>query len=256
MRFEGMTVLITGGSRGIGMSAARRFLAEGASVAITGHDAVRMRRALELLDAGSRVVGTAADISTVAGCRTAVDLALDSFGGLDVLFTNAGNYEASPIDEVTEDLWDRTVDTHLKGTFFCVQAAAPALRSRRGVVVTMSSDAGLLGFRGGWAAYCAAMGGVVTLTRQLALDLAPDVRVNSVAPGPVGTEHLLEDLRGAQYGGFEDTPDPVQAVENTLPLRRLIAPEEVADAVVFVARAESMTGAILSLDAGTTIALP
>jgi NAD(P)-dependent dehydrogenase (short-subunit alcohol dehydrogenase family) len=96
----------------------------------------------------------------------------------------------------------------------------------------------------------------VNLTRQLAIDLAPDVRVNSVAPGPVGTEHLFEDLRGAEYGGFEEASDPVQAVVDTLPLRRLIDPEEVANAVVFVAMSQSMTGAVLSLDAGTTIALP
>src|SRR5205823_10968855 len=99
-----------------------------------------------------------------------------------------GNYEAAPLAEVTEDMWDRTVDTHLKGTFFCVQASEPALRATRGCVVTMASDAGLLGFRGGWAAYCAAMGGVVNLTRQLAVDLAPEVRVNALAPGPVGTQ--------------------------------------------------------------------
>jgi 3-oxoacyl-[acyl-carrier protein] reductase len=122
--------------------------------------------------------------------------------------------------------------------------------------VTIASDAGLLGFRGGWAAYCAAKGGIVNLTRQLAVDLAPEVRVNAVAPGPVGTEHLYEDLAAAAYGGFEQAVDPVQALIDTLPMRRIVTPEEVADAVVFAASAPSMTGAILSLDAGTTIALP
>jgi NAD(P)-dependent dehydrogenase (short-subunit alcohol dehydrogenase family) len=120
----------------------------------------------------------------------------------------------------------------------------------------MASDAGLLGLRGGWAAYCAAMGGVVNLTRQLAVDLAPDIRVNAVAPGPVGTERLYQDLSGAAYGGFEAATDAVQAVTETLPLRRIVEPEEIARAVFFLAGMTSMTGAVLSVDAGTTIALP
>jgi NAD(P)-dependent dehydrogenase (short-subunit alcohol dehydrogenase family) len=123
-------------------------------------------------------------------------------------------------------------------------------------VVTMASDAGLLGLRGGWAAYCAAMGGVVNLTRQLAVDLAPDVRVNAIAPGPVGTEHLYQDLSAAAYGGFEAATDAVQAVTDTLPLRRIVEPAEIARAVIFLAGMTSMTGAVLSVDAGTTIALP
>jgi NAD(P)-dependent dehydrogenase (short-subunit alcohol dehydrogenase family) len=198
----------------------------------------------------------AADVSTVAGCDAAVAAALDAFGRLDVLFTNAGSYESAPLGEVTEQMWDRTIDTHLKGTFFCAQAALPALRAARGCVVTMASDAGLLGLRGGWAAYCAAMGGVVNLTRQLAVDLAPDIRVNAVAPGPVGTERLYQDLSGAAYGGFEAATDAVQAVTETLPLRRIVEPEEIARAVFFLAGMTSMTGAVLSVDAGTTIALP
>jgi NAD(P)-dependent dehydrogenase (short-subunit alcohol dehydrogenase family) len=253
---RGRSVLITGGSRGIGFATARRFLSRGANVTIGGRDETRLDAAREALDADRRLATVAADVATVEGCRAAVAAALDAFGRLDVLFTNAGNYESAPLDEVDEELWNRTIDTHLKGTFFCVQAAVPALQEAEGCVVTMGSDAGLLGFRGGWAAYCAAMGGVVSLTRQLAVDLAPRVRVNAVAPGPVGTEHLYEDLASATYGGFEDAEDAARAVVETVPLKRMIPPEDVADAVVFLASARSMTGAILSVDAGTTIALP
>ena len=253
--FDGRAVLITGGSRGIGLATARRFLQAGASVAIVGRDGARLDDARDDLG-GGRVTTIEADVATAAACRRAVTDALSALGRLDVLFTNAGNYEAAPIEDVTEDLWNRTIATHLTGTFFCVQAAVPSLREARGCVVTMASDAGLLGFAGGWSAYCAAKGGVVNLTRQLAIDLAPDVRVNAVAPGPVGTEHLYADLAGATYGGFEDASDAVQAVIDTLPLKRMIAPEEIADAVLFLAATRSMTGAVLSIDAGTTIALP
>lgn len=249
-------VLVTGGSRGIGLATATRFLEAGARVLIGGRSEKILKSAAERLGHGDRVRFVAADVSTVAGCDATVAAALAEFGRLDVLFTNAGGYESAPLGEVTEQLWDQTIDTHLKGTFFCVQAAAPALRAARGCVVTMASDAGLLGFRGGWAAYCAAMGGVVNLTRQLAVDLAPDVRVNAVAPGPVGTERLYQDLSAASYGGFEAATDAVQAVTETLPLGRIVEPEEIARAVFFLAGMTSMTGSVLSVDAGTTIALP
>ncbi len=252
--FQDKVVLITGGTRGIGLATARRFLEEGASVVITGRQPESVATALSSLE--GNVQGCAANVATVDGCRAALSCALRPFGRLDVLFTNAGSYEAATIADVTEELWDRTMDTHVKGTFFCVQAAAPALRATNGCVITMASDAGLLGFRGGWAAYCAAMGAVINLTRQLAIDLAPEVRVNGLAPGPVGTEHLYADLKGGVYGGFDKERDPVQAVSDTLPLKRIIDPAEIADAVLFLAAAKSMTGSILSIDAGSTIALP
>jgi NAD(P)-dependent dehydrogenase (short-subunit alcohol dehydrogenase family) len=256
MEWGSRVVLVTGGSRGIGLATAARFLEAGASVLIAGRSEESLRSAAGRLGHGDRVRRVAADVSTVAGCDAAVAAALDAFGRLDVLFTNAGSYESAPLGEVTEQMWDRTIDTHLKGTFFCAQAALPALRAARGCVVTMASDAGLLGLRGGWAAYCAAMGGVVNLTRQLAVDLAPEIRVNAVAPGPVGTERLYQDLSGAAYGGFEAATDAVQAVTETLPLRRIVEPEEIARAVFFLAGMTSMTGAVLSVDAGTTTALP
>ena len=256
MDWEGRAVLITGGSRGIGLATAGRFLKADASVMITGRSGETLAAVQAELSRPDRLRTVAADVSTVGGCRSAVEAALDSFGRLDVLFTNAGSYEAAPVAEVTEDMWDRTIDTHLKGTFFCVQAGAPALAETRGCVVTMASDAGLLGFRGGWAAYCAAMGGVVNLTRQLAVDLAPEVRVNALAPGPVGTQHLYDDLASASYGGFEETGDAVAAVTDTVPMRRIIEPDEIARAVLFLAGMESMTGSVLSVDGGTSIALP
>lgn len=256
MRFAGRSVLITGGARGIGYATAEAFLAEGARVTLAARTADRLRLAAATLGGGERVAIVEADVATVAGCERIAAAATAVHGGIDVLVTCAGNYETAPIDDMTEDLWDRTMAVHLKGTFFSVKASLPALRQAHGVVVTIGSDAGMLGLRGGWAAYCAAKAGIANLTRQLALDLAPDVRVNCVAPGPVGTEHLFDDLQAARYGGFEDAVDPVDALAATLPLRRIVEPAEVAEAVLFAASARSMTGAILSLDAGSTIGLP
>lgn len=269
VRFEGSAVLITGGGAGIGLETARAFLAEGARVTITGRSAERLEAAVASLagaggaggvegtaGAWGRIAAVVSDIATVAGCRRAVEGALEAHGRLDIVFTCAGNYDTLPIEEMTEELWDQTMATHLKGTFFTVQVALPALRAARGSVITMASDAGLLGLRGGWAAYCAAKGGIVNLTRQLAIDLAPEVRVNGVAPGPVGTEHLYADLAGATYGGFEGATDPAAALAATVPLRQIIPPAEIARAVLYLAEATSMTGAIVSVDGGTSIALP
>lgn len=256
MEFQGASVLITGGTRGIGLTTARRFLELGARVTIGGLRRESVERAAGELDAGDRLARVVADVSHAEGCRATVAAATRAFGGIDVLFSNAGNYDSVPLEQVTEELWDRTLATHLKGLFFCVQAAVPALRSSRGAVVAMASDAGVAGLRGGWAAYCAAKGGVVNLVRQLAVDLAPEIRVNCIAAGPVATEHLFHDLADGSYGGIGGVDDPAKALAETLPLRQLITPDEVADAVVFLAASRSMTGAALSLDAGTTAGLP
>ena len=253
---SGSSVLITGGSRGIGLATARLALSRGARVTIGGRDPDRLAAAAADLGAEGRVATVAADVGSVDGCQETVGAATAAFGRLDLLFTNAGDYGAAPIEEVDEGSWDRMIDTHLKGTFFCIQAALPMLREAEGSVVTMTSDAALLGLRGGWAAYSAAKGGIVSLTRQLAVDLAPTIRVNAVAPGPVGTDHLFRDLADGSYGGLEATDDPARAIVDALPLKRLISPMEVAETVLFLASNRSMTGAVLNLDAGTTIALP
>jgi len=162
MDWEGRAVLITGGSRGIGLATASRFLGAGASVTIAGRSEDALAAARAELSCPDRLRTVAADVSTVPGCRAAATAALDAFGRLDVLFTNAGSYEAAPVAEVTEDMWDRTIDTHLKGTFFSVQASESALaRNPRLRRDQWRRDAGLLGFRGGlgrptarrWAAW-------------------------------------------------------------------------------------------------------
>lgn len=256
MDVRGSSVLITGGSRGIGLATAELFLTRGANVTIAGRDAERLRAAARHLDAGDRVTSIVADVATIGGCGASVDAAAQAFGRLDVLFTNAGAYRAASLERTDEGLWDATIDTHLKGTFFCIRAGEPLLREAGGCVVTMASDAGIRGLRGGWAAYSAAKGGVIGLTRQLAVDLAPTIRVNGIAPGPVGTDHLFEDLSAGSYGGVEAAENPTGAMVDSLPMKRLITPEEVAEAVLFLATSASMTGAVLSLDAGTTAALP
>ena len=237
------TVVVTGGARGLGLAAAQLFLERGARVVIGARRSESLVSAVEVLDGGDRVTTVASDVCTVAGCRAVAAAALDAFGAIDVLFTNAGVYGTADVEEMSEELWDEIVDSNMKGTFFCVQAALPALRRARGVVIAMASDAGLVGVRGGCSAYGAAKAGIVNLTRQLALDLAPEVRVNCIAPGFIATEKLL---------AREDADAVIGRLGEITPLRRLGTPADVALAVTYAAESDFMTGAIISLDGGLT----
>lgn len=245
MDFSNRSVLVTGGSKGIGLAAARRFLELGANVTLASSDEDALVRAIDALDAGDRVATVQGDLRAVDACRRAVTRAVEAFGGLDVLVANVGYFVATQVEDVTEEDWDLQVDVNLKATFFSAQAAIAPLRASRGAIVTVSSDAGLRGVKGGWAIYAAAKAGVVSLTRSLALDLAPDVRVNSVAPGFTDTPGLEKT-----YGGNPD--DPTREMRELVPLKRIARADEVADAIVYLAGAEFVTGTVLSIDGGVS----
>jgi NAD(P)-dependent dehydrogenase (short-subunit alcohol dehydrogenase family) len=157
------------------------------------------------------------------------------------------------MEEVDEATWDAVIDANLKGTFFCVQAALPALRQSGGNVVALGSDAWLMG-EAGLSAYCASKGGVVNLVRALALELAPRVRVNAVCPGYTDTDMVRRDT-------IERAPDPAaaeRAILDAAPLRRMASPEEIAGAILYLASdaAAFVTGAALPIDGGTTAGHP
>lgn len=244
--FTGKAVLVTGGTRGIGAATVRAFLAAGARVALNGHNEDSTRRALAELPAG--VVAAPGDIGSVAGCRAAVNAAVDAFGGLDVLVNNAGVFREVVMEDCDEALWDRILDTNLKGTFFAAQAALPSLRARRGNIVNVSSESGIMGSPR-CTIYCASKGGVANLTRAMAIELAPTVRVNAVSPGPIETDMTRDGVpAGMSYEQYREL------VMQYPYLRRMGRPEEVAQAILFLASdaAEFITGADLSIDGGST----
>ena len=179
MDFTDKRVLVTGGSRGIGFDIARTFGAAGARVAVNGKTSQSVDAAMEKLDNVDGFVAAPADIGTVLGCELAVKTAIDAFGGLDILVNSAGIGAGRPIEDSDEAMWDAHVDVNLKGTFFCCRAALPELRKSNGNIVNIASDAGLMGVPG-ITVYCASKGGVVNMTRAMALEIAPDVRVNGV----------------------------------------------------------------------------
>ncbi len=189
MRLDGKLALITGALGGIGRKVAERFAAEGARLALA--DATRG----ESPAAGAR--GYVADLAQVAECRRLAAEAAADLGGIDLLVNCVGVFEQMPLAEATEENWDRNLDINLKGVFFLIQATAPLMRRRGGGrIVNLTSIAGSDGFASA-PAYCAAKGGLLNLTRALAMELAPEgINVNAIAPGFVRTamtEHQWRD---------------------------------------------------------------
>jgi NAD(P)-dependent dehydrogenase (short-subunit alcohol dehydrogenase family) len=187
-------VLVTGATRGIGKATAQAFLNSGARVAINGRTVESVSNAIAELGDYDSLVAAPGDVATVAGCKAAVDAALDAFGGLDVLVNNAEVYSRADMAESDEALWDAMINVNVKGTYFCSRSALPALKAGRGVIVNVASEAGLRG-SAGITIYCASKGAVVNLTRSMARELALGVRVNCVCPGVIDTD--MARARGA-----------------------------------------------------------
>ena len=249
MSFAGKRILVTGASRGIGHAAAARFLAAGARVAVNGRTPESSAQGVRRLGGGPELVAAPGDVGTAAGCEAVVAAAAGALGGLDILVNSAGVGVYASFEETDEALWDATVDINLKGTFFCCRAALPHLRESGGAIVNIASDAGLMG-ETGLSAYCASKGGVVNLTRALALELAPGVRVNCVCPGYVDTDMVRRD-------GIDKAEDPAaheRALIDYAPLKRIARPEEIAAAIAYLAGEDAVfvTGAALAIDGGST----
>jgi NAD(P)-dependent dehydrogenase (short-subunit alcohol dehydrogenase family) len=249
MDFAGKQILVTGASRGIGFATAKEFLTRGARVALKGRTEQSVATAITELGGGDRLVAAPGNIGTVDGCESAVRAAIAGLGGLDVLVNNAGVCIDSTIEKTDEAIWDETLNINLKGTFFCTRAVLPSLRKNRGAIVNTASVSGLQGSVEG-AVYSASKGGVVNLTRALALELAPDIRVNCVCPGWVDTDMLRRD-----YVNLAADPAAAEreAIEEA-PLKRVATSEEIAKAIAYLAShdARFITGVALPIDGGVS----
>jgi len=247
-RFENRVVLVTGGSSGIGLATAKAFLEEGAKVAISGRDATRLKRAEQQLRG---VLAVRGDVSKAADAERMVFETTKALGPIDVLVNNAGIYVNKPLHEFTEREYDEVMDINLKGAFLCSKYVLPQmLERRRGVIVNVASDSGLVGTAGS-SVYCASKGGMVLLTKAMALDYAPyGIRVNAICPGEVETPMLERDAEASGLA-YEEY---VRRLTAPIAMGRAAKPEEIARAILFLASEDAsfMTGAAMSVDGGST----
>lgn len=248
--FEGKSVLVTGAGGGVGGAVARLLASLGANLALTDHDAGRLAETAAATG-GLPLVG---DIRQVAACEEIIARSVAGLGGLDGLVNAAGIWVEGDSAQATEADWANCIDVNLKGSFFLSSRALPHLAARRGAIVNLSSDAGVVG-NAGAAIYCASKGGVTTMTKALAREYAPQgVRVNALCPSDIASPMLAD--QAARYGGG----DPAGYYARLLAhypqgaAARFLTPEEVAQNVAFLLSpaAAGITGATVLLDFGLT----
>lgn len=250
MDFSDRRVLVTGGTRGIGRAAVEAYLEAGARVAVNGSTGESVARALREIGAGDRAVAAPGNVARVEDCRKIVETAVSALGGLDVLVNNAG---ISPpkklVEDVTEEDWQTALDINLRAVFFCTKFAIPALRASQGNIVNIASILGLGGRAGGLSLYCASKGGVVNLTRVLAVELAPEIRVNCICPGAIDTDMLRDFGREVGQG---DVGRGYAIITANRPIGRVAEPREIADPILYLSSGlvSFVTGSIHIVDGG------
>ncbi len=231
--------LVTGGAHRVGRAIALALAQRGAHLIVHYHSAQQQAEetAAEIRAMGRRAVSARADLSASAGVAALFRVVDDTFGGLDVLVNSAAVLLPKALLDVSEEDWRQTVGLNLKGAFFCLQQAAARMRARGGGAIVNISD---LAGRRPWARFplhSISKAGIEMLTQVAALSLAPDIRVNAVAPGPVLKPVGMSDARW-------------QAIASTLPLRRPGSPQDIAQAVLFLLENDYLTGETLVVDGG------
>lgn len=252
MRLKNKVVLITGGGSGIGRETSLLFAQEGANVMVTDINDVGGQETVAMITkANGKATYIHADVSKAADCKKMIEVAEETYGKLDVLFNNAGISHAKDDDAVAtdEDVWDLTMAINLKGVFLGCKYGIPALRrAGGGSIINTASFVAILGAATPQIAYTASKGGVLAMTRELAVIHAREnIRVNALCPGPLKTELLMKYL---------DTPEKKQRRLVHIPMGRFGQAVEIAQAVLFLASDESsfVTGSTFTVDGGITAA--
>lgn len=250
-RLKGKVAIVTGAGSGIGRAIALVFGREGAKVAVLGRRRELLQEVVDELNrSGAEGVALPCDVTDAGDARGAVEQAETKFGRSNVLVNNAGILSVSTVESISEEEWDRVIDTNLKGPFLMSRAVLPAFRrAGGGTIVNIGSVLGLVAMKDR-AAYCASKGGVALLTKAMALDHAHEgIRVNCVCPAIIETD-LVKGLFNESEAGRAARDARI----GTLPLGRFGRPEDVAELAAFLASEESswITGAAIPVDGGLT----
>jgi pteridine reductase len=239
-QLTGRVALVTGSAKRLGRAVALRLAEEGADVVI--HHRSSAKEAQEVVaqieKLGRRAAAIAADLGSVAEIKRLFAETEHRFGRLDILVNCAANFIHTEFESTTEQLWDSSLDTNLKAPFFCAQAAAPLLKQTRGVIINFADIGGFLGWPG-YIPHCISKAGVIMLTRVLAKTLAPEVRVNAIAPGTI-------TMPG-------DPPEWESDYIKLAPLARSGSPADITSAVLYLIRSTFVTGHVLIVDGGRSL---
>jgi NAD(P)-dependent dehydrogenase (short-subunit alcohol dehydrogenase family) len=239
-KLVGRVALVTGAGKRLGRAVALHLAEQGAHVAVHYRKSEEEAREVvkTIRDAGGRAESFAGELTSVQDIRRMVHEVGHEMGRLDILVNSAANFLPSSVISTTEEVWDAALDTNLKAAFFVAQAAAPLLRRTRGVIVNFADTSAISGWPG-YIAHTVSKAGMVSLTRVLAKALGPEVRVNAIAPGTI-------TLPG-------DPPEWEADFVKAAVLKRTGTPQDVAEAVEYLALAEFLTGQVLVLDGGKTL---
>ncbi len=246
MKLNGQVAIVTGGATGMGRAISTLLAAEGARVLVNYRASADAAREVveEIRGAGGEAVAQATNVQNDAEVREMVASVEDNWGRLDILVNNAGWSKVTPhwkLDDLTDEIWDRTLNTNLRGAFYCSRAAVPLMRKNGGGSIVNNSSASAYTAAGSSIVYSASKAAMINMTKSLARALAPDIRVNAIAPGLVHTR-----FAGWPAATFEEGRD-------VSPLRRIASVQEVASTVLFLAAdATAITAETILIDCGAT----
>jgi len=243
--FAGKTAIVTGASRGVGRATALRLAEGGANVVVNylsnsgeAAETVEMCRAK-----GVEAIAVGADVSEYVGAKRVADAAIEKFGRIDLLVCNAGVWDGAPIEDMSEELWNKIINTNLKSVWACSKACVPAMKKQPSAsIVMVSSTAGQRG-EANYSNYAASKGGQISMTKALAAELAPRIRVNAVAPGWIETAMVRPVFEDKAYE---------ESVLDAIPLHRIATTDDVALSICFLLSdwSRHITGEILNVNGG------
>jgi 3-oxoacyl-[acyl-carrier protein] reductase len=246
--FEGKTAIITGASRGVGRATTLRLAEAGANVVVNYLS--REDAAEEVVEICQRketgAIAVQGDVSNWLDARNIADKALEAFGQIDLLVCNAGIWEGSPIEDMSEELWNKVLNTNLKSAWAMTKACVPSMKKQdSGAIVLVSSTAGQRG-EANFSNYAASKGGQISFTKALATELCPKIRVNCVAPGWIETAMVRPVFEDAEYK---------QSVLDSIPLRRMALTDDIALSICFLLSdwSQHITGEIVNVNGGAVL---